>query len=134
MQLKDLLINPKDAFDHIYHPENSFCLEGTRVAVLQEIETWSSDSKSPCICWLPGLAGTGKSTISRTVARDLKGISLGASLFSKTGAGNRGDGRFVFSIIAYQLALNFPLIRPHILVVVKEDPASAMAPMKVQWQ
>ncbi|WZH45391.1 NACHT domain-containing protein [Fusarium acuminatum] len=134
MQLKDLLINPKDALDHIYHPENSFCLEGTRVAVLQEIETWSSNSKSPCICWLPGLAGTGKSTISRTVARDLKGKSLGASFFFKTGAGNRGDGRFVFSIIAYQLALNFPPIRPHILVAVKEDPASAMAPMKVQWQ
>ncbi|KAG5657704.1 hypothetical protein KAF25_007737 [Fusarium avenaceum] len=117
MQLKDLLINPKDAFDHIYHPENSFCLEGTRVAVLQEIETWSR-----------------KSTISRTVARDLKGKSLGASFFFKTIAGNRGDGRFVFSLIAYQLALNFPPIRPHILVAVEEDPASAMAPMKVQWQ
>ncbi|KAM0237906.1 hypothetical protein ACHAP5_008804 [Fusarium lateritium] len=134
LQLKDLLINPKDAFDHIHHPENSFCLEGTRVAVLQDIEAWSSDSKGPRICWLPGLAGTGKSTISRTVARDLKGKSLGASFFFKKGTGNRGDGRFVISIIAYQLALNFPPIRSHILVAAKEDPASAMAPMKVQWQ
>jgi hypothetical protein len=134
MQLKDLIIDPKNAFDHIYHPENSFCLEGTRVAVLQDIKTWANDSTSPCICWLPGLAGTGKSTISRTIARDLKGKSLGASFFFKKGAGNRGDGRFVFSIIAYQLALNFPLVRPHILKAVKEDPASAMGPMKVQWQ
>jgi hypothetical protein len=134
MQLKDLIIDPKNVFDHIYHPENSFCLEGTRVAVLQDIKTWSNDPKSPCICWLPGLAGTGKSTISRTVARDLKGKSLGASFFFKKGAGNRGDGRFVFSTIAYQLALNFPLVRPHILEAVKEDPASAMGPMKVQWQ
>ncbi|KAM0219086.1 hypothetical protein ACHAQD_006602 [Fusarium lateritium] len=134
LQLKDLLINPKDAFDHIHHPENSFCLEDTRVAVLQDIETWSRDSKDPRICWLPGLAGTGKSTISRTVARDLKGKSLGASFFFKKGTGNRGDGRFVISVIAYQLALNFPPIRPHILVAAKEDPASAMAPMKVQWQ
>ncbi|KAM0196035.1 hypothetical protein ACHAPI_006052 [Fusarium lateritium] len=134
MQLKDLLINPKDAFDHIYHPGNSFCLEGTRVAVLQDIETWSSDPKSPCICWLPGLAGTGKSTISRTVAHDLKGKSLGASFFFKKGAGNRGDGRFMFSIIAYQLALNFPPLRSHIVEAVKKDLALAMAPMKTQWQ
>ncbi|KIL85998.1 hypothetical protein FAVG1_10968 [Fusarium avenaceum] len=134
MQLKDLLIDPKDAFDHIYHPESSFCLAGTRVAVLQEIETWSSDSKSPCICWLPGLAGTGKSTISRTVARNLKSKSLGASFFFKTGAGNRGNGRFVFSTIAYQLALNFPPIRPHILGAVNENPPPAKAPMMVQWQ
>ncbi|CAJ0554550.1 Ff.00g130630.m01.CDS01 [Fusarium sp. VM40] len=134
MQLKDLLIDPKDVVDHIHHPGNSFCLEGTRVAILQDIMSWSSDSKSPCVCWLPGLAGTGKSTISRTVARDLKGKSLGASFFFKTGAGNRGDGRFAFAIIAYQLALNFPPIRRHILVAVKEDPTSAMAPMQVQWQ
>ncbi|KAF5679160.1 vegetative incompatibility het-e-1 [Fusarium heterosporum] len=134
MQLKDLLINPKDAFDHIYHPENSFCLEGTRVAVLQDIESWSVDPKSPCICWLPGLAGTGKSTISRTIARDLKGKSLGASFFFKKGAGNRGDARLLFSIIAYQLALNFPPMRQHILRAVEEDPASAMAPMQVQWK
>ncbi|GKU08944.1 vegetative incompatibility protein het-e-1 [Fusarium langsethiae] len=33
-KLKDLLLDPKDAIDHIYHPDNSYCLEGTRQTVL----------------------------------------------------------------------------------------------------
>ncbi|KAH6964931.1 hypothetical protein EDB82DRAFT_560829 [Fusarium venenatum] len=71
-KLKTLLLDPKDAFDHIQHREDSFCLPGTRQNVLREIYDWTEDSGSPTVCWLSGLAGTGKSTISRTVARDLK--------------------------------------------------------------
>ncbi|KAF9775269.1 hypothetical protein IL306_006636 [Fusarium sp. DS 682] len=133
-QLRDLLIDPKNVFDHIYHPSDSFCLEGTRVQVLNNIQEWARDPKSPTICWLPGLAGTGKSTISRTVCRDLKGKILGASFFFKKGAGNRGNGRYLFAILAYQLALNLSPIRPHILEAVREDHSLAMAPMQVQWQ
>ncbi|KAJ0142164.1 DRB0094 family RNA ligase [Fusarium oxysporum f. sp. albedinis] len=86
-----------------------------RVQVLDDIEQWAHNPPSPTICWLPGLAGTGKSTISRTISRKLKTKSLGASFFSKKGAGNRVNGRHLFSILAYQLALNLPPILPHIL-------------------
>ncbi|RKK07998.1 hypothetical protein BFJ65_g17471 [Fusarium oxysporum f. sp. cepae] len=89
---------------------------------------------SPTICWLPGLAGTGKSTISRTISRKLKTKSLGATFFSKKGAGNRGNGRHLFSILAYQLALHLPPILPHILEAVKEDHSLNMAPIQIQWQ
>ncbi|KAI7758943.1 hypothetical protein LZL87_009938 [Fusarium oxysporum] len=133
-QLGDLLIDPKDAFDHIYHPHGSFCLEGTRVQVLDDIEQWADNPSSPTICWLPGLAGTGKSTISRTIARNLKTRSLGASFFFKKGAGNRGNGRHLFSVLAYQLALHLPRILPYILEVVKEDHSLTMAPFQIQWQ
>ncbi|KAF5963148.1 vegetative incompatibility protein het-E-1, partial [Fusarium bulbicola] len=88
-QLRDLLIDPKDVFDHIYHPCDSFCLEGTRVQVLDDIEQWAHDPSSPTICWLPGLAGTGKSTISQNI----KAQGLGASFSFKKGAGNRGNDR-----------------------------------------
>ncbi|PNP73536.1 hypothetical protein FNYG_13130 [Fusarium nygamai] len=133
-QLRDLLVDPKDVFDHIYHPHDSFCLEGTRVQVLHDIERWAHDPSSPTICWLPGLAGTGKSTISRTVSRNLKTKSLGASFFFKKGAGNRGNGRHLFSILAYQLALYLPPILPYILEAVKEDHSLNMAPIQIQWQ
>ncbi|KAF5722733.1 heterokaryon incompatibility protein het-E-1 [Fusarium mundagurra] len=133
-QLRNLLVDPKDVFDHIYHPHDSFCLEGTRVQVLHEIERWAHDPLSPTICWLPGLAGTGKSTISRTVSRNLKTKSLGASFFFKKGAGNRGNGRHLFSILAYQLALHLPPILPYILEAVKEDHSLNMAPIQIQWQ
>ncbi|KAF5254878.1 hypothetical protein FANTH_374 [Fusarium anthophilum] len=133
-QLSDLLIDPKDVFDHIYHPRDSFCLEGTRVQVLDGIEQWAHDPSSPTICWLPGLAGTGKSTISRTISRNLKAQGLGASFFFKKGAGNRGNGQHLFSILAYQLALYLPPILPYILGAVKEDHSLAMAPIQIQWQ
>ncbi|KAG4261726.1 hypothetical protein FPRO03_11195 [Fusarium proliferatum] len=133
-QLIDLLIDPKDVFDHIYYPPDSFCLEGTRVQVLKDIEEWASDPQSPTICWLPGLAGTGKSTVSRTVSRNLKGRTLSASFVFKKGAGSRGSGQHLFAVLAYQLALQFPPIRPHILQTVKDDHSLAMTPIRIQWQ
>ncbi|KAJ4138769.1 hypothetical protein NW768_002641 [Fusarium equiseti] len=133
-QLKDLLVDPKDAMDHIHYPGNSFCLDGTRVAVLEDIKNWAKDPKSPTVCWLPGLAGTGKSTIARTIARDLKGSSFGGAFFFKKGAGNRGNGRFLFSVIAYQLAINIPPLRENIVDAVRQDDSSAVAPKDVQWR
>ncbi|PLB43412.1 hypothetical protein P170DRAFT_77061 [Aspergillus steynii IBT 23096] len=62
--------------------EPSYCLENTRVQILRDIDEWANARESPCIFWMSGLAGTGKSTIARTVARryDDKG-RLGASFF-----------------------------------------------------
>ncbi|KAK2924947.1 P-loop containing nucleoside triphosphate hydrolase [Fusarium oxysporum f. sp. vasinfectum] len=133
-QLRDLLIDPKDCLDHIYHQHDSFCLEGTRVQVLDDIEQWAHNPSSPTICWLPGLAGTGKSTISRPISRKLKTKSLGTSFLFKKGAGNGGNGRHLFSILVYQLALHLPPILPHILEAVKEDHSLTMAPIQIQWQ
>jgi hypothetical protein len=43
------------------------CLPGTRKDVLKEIMNWGLSAQSTeCIYWLNGMAGTGKSTISRT--------------------------------------------------------------------
>ncbi|CAF3536735.1 unnamed protein product, partial [Fusarium graminearum] len=133
-KFKDLLLNPGDAVDHIDHPVDSFCLQGTRQNVLRDIYDWAEDTKSPTICWLPGLAGTGKSTVSRTVARDLRDRCLGGCFFFKKGADNRAGGRTIFSIIAYQLALNFPPVRQYIIDAVQEDPSSVMRSMNEQWR
>src|SRR4051812_24634096 len=71
----------------------SECLPGTRTGLLDHIAKWVGDPQGKCIFWLNGMAGTGKSTISRTVARSLivKG-QLGASFFFKRGEGDRGNG------------------------------------------
>ena len=45
------------------------CLPETRVDLLEQIMTWSENPNSACIFWLNGMAGTGKSTVARTVAR-----------------------------------------------------------------
>jgi hypothetical protein len=45
------------------------CLPNTRLDLLKEIHKWVDGQDERCIFWLNGLAGTGKSTIARTVAR-----------------------------------------------------------------
>jgi hypothetical protein len=78
-------------------------LPGTRTALLDEITAWASspDGEGKCIFWLNGMAGTGKSTIARTVAGNFKKNSLlGASFFFKWGEAGRGDARKFFPTLA----------------------------------
>lgn len=46
------------------------CLEGTRVRLLGSIREWSLDPGGKCVYWLKGMAGSGKSTVARMVARE----------------------------------------------------------------
>ncbi len=48
-----------DELDARCHPE-------TRVELRQQIKEWADNPQGKCIFWLCGIAGTGKSTISRT--------------------------------------------------------------------
>ena len=50
------------------HGDHWGCLKGTRVAILDEIESWSKDPNMSPIYWLNGLAGTDKSTIAQIIA------------------------------------------------------------------
>nr|POE74295.1 vegetative incompatibility protein het-e-1 [Quercus suber] len=66
------------------------CLPGTRVSLLDQVANWADDANGKCIFWLCGKAGTGKSTISRTIAYRLdQQLRLGASFFFKRGEGDR---------------------------------------------
>jgi hypothetical protein len=57
------------------------CLPGTRKKILDDIMDWFADD-GPSVYWLRGLAGTGKTTIARSVAdlAEQQGL-LGASFF-----------------------------------------------------
>ncbi|KAF7506684.1 hypothetical protein GJ744_011513 [Endocarpon pusillum] len=89
------------AFDSHDEEHNARCYQGTRVELLRQIDIWASDRGSECIFWLNGMAGTGKSTISRTVAQNLADVGdLGASFFFKRGEGDRGHAGLFISTIA----------------------------------
>ena len=47
------------------------CTAGTRVKILEDITKWANDSSSgsPCVFWLTGQAGSGKTTIAYTIAK-----------------------------------------------------------------
>jgi hypothetical protein len=111
------------------------CLADTRVALLDEIYDWAEGEDKRCIFWLRGLAGTGKSTVARTVARSYHGKHhLAASFFFSRGGGDVGHaGKFVTSI-AVQLAHNVQTSRHHICAAVAERSDIASESLRDQWQ
>jgi len=126
----------KDApFNSVARQHEPTCLENTRVEVLHEIYNWADGQDERCIFWLNGLAGTGKSTIARTVARKyFDGKHLGASFFFSRGGGDVGHaGRFVTSF-ALQLANSIPSLHQHICDAITERGDIVSQSLRDQWQ
>jgi hypothetical protein len=69
------------------------------------------------------MAGTGKSTISRTIAQCLKEKNqLGASFFFKHGEGDRGSAKKFFTTICAQLLLQVPALIRRVETALDADP------------
>ena len=105
---------PQAAFNSRQNPHRE-CLEGTRSEVLQEIKVWAQGHDEKPIFWLNGLAGTGKSTIACTVARERHDNGrLAASFFFSRGGGDLAHVDKFFPTIAAQLARTIPNLHSHI--------------------
>lgn len=103
--LAKLVTAGEATYDSAAEGELPRCLQDTRVELLRDITRWATATVSERIFWLCGKAGTGKSTIARTVAQgfDDNGC-LGASFFFKRGRADRSRAKLVFPTIARQLA------------------------------
>ncbi|KAG8914025.1 hypothetical protein FRC02_005144, partial [Tulasnella sp. 418] len=114
-------------YDSISQKTSSFCLPNTRIALLEEIFKWANDPTAKPLFWLSGMAGTGKTTIARTVARQLdeKGL-LGASFFFSRDEEYRRSTARLFPTIAYQLARSKALYRKQIISAADPDSCTAM--------
>ncbi|CAI7584165.1 unnamed protein product [Penicillium crustosum] len=97
------------------HPTGE-CLPGTRTEVLQSLTDWIDNSPGETIFWLEGIAGTGKSTISRSFAKSMqkRGL-LAATFFFNSGETDRASLRMFAPTIARQLADAFPVLKKDIL-------------------
>lgn len=132
------LPNVKGArFDSHHNKHEPLCLQGTQVEILSSINSWveDPDPQGRCIFWLRGLAGTGKSTISRTVARELskKPITV-ISFFFKKGEGDRARTAHLFTTIAHQLVQALPDVAPFISQAIEEDPHISDKVLSCQFQ
>ncbi|KIX02675.1 uncharacterized protein Z518_08617 [Rhinocladiella mackenziei CBS 650.93] len=111
-----------------YGDDHVTCHPATRLDLLGQIQEWAQQPDGKGIFWLKGMAGTGKSTISRTIAQWLDGqshlgvVDLGASFFFKRGEGDRGSASRFFSTITRQLVLKIPGLDDLIADVITSDP------------
>lgn len=81
------------------------------------------------------MAGTGKSTISRTVAHKLaERGALGASFFFKKGQGDRGKAARFFTTIAAQLVRQLPSLAPQVRGAIEADSDIGEKAMKEQFE
>jgi hypothetical protein len=125
LDLNDVLSTLPSAADALFNAfqrrHDPTCLLDTRVDLLQDIYSWADGQDERCIFWLNGLAGTGKSTIARTVARNyFEQKRLGASFFFSRGGGDVGHaGKFVISI-ALKLASSVPCLDQYVCDAIKE--------------
>ncbi|KAL5084168.1 hypothetical protein Trisim1_012244 [Trichoderma cf. simile WF8] len=111
------------AFDSHAEEHNPTCLADTRVDLLQHIISWTQDPNAKAIFWLNGMAGTGKSTVSRTIAKSLVRTGhLGASFFFKRGEGDRGSSAKLFTTIAAQLSIMQTDIASYFEHAIKSNP------------
>ncbi|KAJ4854901.1 WD domain, g-beta repeat domain-containing protein [Trichoderma breve] len=133
--LSKLRIADAATFDSSADGEQSFCLEGTRSHIIAQIEEWGTNSDSQSVFWLNGMAGTGKSTISRTIAQSFANKNiLGASFFFKRGGGDRSGTNFLITTIAAQLVRRIPSIASRIREVLDFEPQIHEKPLGDQFQ
>ncbi|CRK31492.1 hypothetical protein BN1708_005493 [Verticillium longisporum] len=125
---------PGAVFDDVENGAEA-CLDRTRVELLGDIREWMCDPNREPLCWLHGKAGTGKSTIAQSVARELaaKGL-LAASFFFKRGEGDRGRSRLFYPTIAAQLASSFPAAAAQMRHTIEGNPDIASKSLGEQFR
>ncbi|THU76310.1 hypothetical protein K435DRAFT_579607, partial [Dendrothele bispora CBS 962.96] len=101
------------------------CTDGTRVTILNEIMDWVQDSDSPNASlgyWMCGMAGTGKSTIAKSLCLMLEEQQLLAgSFFCSRQIPECREYHRIIPTIAYQLAYYSSTFGESLEKVLEED-------------
>jgi NACHT domain len=121
------------AFDSYADELDARCHPNTRIELRNQIKQWANDPQGKSIFWLCGVAGTGKSTISRTIAQKFADEEvLAASFFFKRGGGDRGNARRFFSTLARQMVVMIPAMLSSVSEAIEADPTLTEKSMKEQ--
>lgn len=114
---------------------DALCLPGTRIEVLNIIREWLDSDGQRHIFWLAGWAGTGKSTIARTVAREVYDHHYWtASFFFSRGGGDISHGERFVSTVAQQLANKNLEFRTLLQEVISRDQGIVQRVLTDQWR
>lgn len=111
------------------------CLPNTRVDVIGFIVDWANGTSEQKMLWIHGLAGSGKSTISTTIANIFRDSGrLGAFLFFDRDATERSDPMRVVRTLAHQLGSSNPTGGAAIRSVIERDQNILMSPLTYQFR
>jgi WD40 repeat protein len=103
-------------------------MASTREQLLSDIITWAEAPTAPVVFWLNGLAGTGKSTVARTICEHFSKTGLlGASFFLSRQVAERRHASNVVRTIAYQLARKQAVFTDALSVTLQNAPDLASA-------
>ncbi|KAB8221228.1 WD40-repeat-containing domain protein [Aspergillus novoparasiticus] len=143
--LKKLNAAPSASFDANAQGDIQ-CLPGTQTGVFKQIQSWVDSPKAPPVFWLHGMAGTGKSTIARTVASKLSRMErlvddetlageccLGGSFFFNQGDNDRNKPTGVFPTLAKNLVGSLPDLTDAICHAIEENNDIATKGIEDQW-
>lgn len=113
------------AFDSHANENEPRCHPQTRVKILGEIGKWAQEPQGRRIYWLCGMAGTGKSTICRTVSHHLTSLNIvTASFFFKKGDNDRDKSSALFTTIVKQLVEHLPKeMASHVKKALQDNPS-----------
>lgn len=121
------------AFDAVGRDHTSFCLPDTRIDLLRDIRSWLSGTSPERIYWLSGWAGTGKSTVARTIAREYHvRWQLGNFFFSR-GGGDAGHIHKFVGTLAMQLSHRWPAFKTALRRAIAADEGIVRRTQKAQW-
>ncbi|RYO27977.1 Vegetative incompatibility protein [Alternaria arborescens] len=132
--IEGLPIASQAAYDSLDNQYGSTCLPNTRVELLGDLSQWANAADDRCIYWLNGSAGTGKSTVARTIARTFsENDILGGSFFFEKGGGAVSHANLLFTTLASQLATRFSSVKRHICESIMANPDIAQKSLRDQW-
>jgi hypothetical protein len=100
------------------------CLDGTREPIHEQLAEWANDgAQGLTTLWLSGMAGSGKTAIASTFARNMadEGI-LGATFFIDQKQAERRDLSRIVQTLAYDLGRHSHAHLREIWTVLRDDP------------
>ncbi|KAI3542637.1 hypothetical protein CSPX01_06842 [Colletotrichum filicis] len=125
------------AFNSRENQDAPTCLPNTRTELLQIVKAWIEGTEQSHIFWLNGIAGCGKSTVARTIARiyhDRK--MLGGSFFFSKINGNLDltKASKLVATLACQVASRIPESKQYILQAIAEQEDIMECALRDQWK
>jgi hypothetical protein len=126
-RLKELSYVPSARYDSDeLQDQVMMCLEGTRVALLEDLDAWASSPTTAPFFWLNGLAGTGKSTVARTFCEHMAKlrsppVRLATFFVSRHSADRRKPVNILHTLV-HQLAAQDGSFRSKLTQALADEP------------